>query len=92
MIKSWQHKGLEAFFMNGSKAGIRPDHAPRLRRQLARLDVASQPLDMNVPGWRFHGLAGGLEGHYAVSVSGNWRLTFRFEGPDAVLVDYQDYH
>ncbi|MGU7769753.1 type II toxin-antitoxin system RelE/ParE family toxin [Burkholderia sp. MR1-5-21] len=92
MIKSWQHKGLEAFFMNGSKAGIRPDHAPRLRRQLAGLDVASQPLDMNVPGWRFHELAGGLEGHYAVSVNGNWRLTFRFEGPDAVLVDYQDYH
>jgi len=92
MIKSWQHKGLEAFFMSGSKAGILPDHAPRLRRQLARLDVASRPLDMNVPGWRFHGLAGGLEGYYAVSVSGNWRLTFRFEGSDVVLVNYQDYH
>ncbi|KWK74479.1 Killer protein [Burkholderia ubonensis] len=88
MIKSWQHKGLEAFFLSGSKAGIRPDHAPRLGRQLARLDLASAPLDMNVPGWRFHRLEGALVGHYAVSVNGNWRLTFRFDGPDAVLVDY----
>jgi len=92
MIKSWRHKGLEAFFMNGSRAGIRPDHAPRLRRQLVRLDVASEPLDMNLPGWRFHGLAGGLDGYYSVGVSVNWRLTFRFEGADVVLVDYQDYH
>ncbi|WP_414137648.1 type II toxin-antitoxin system RelE/ParE family toxin [Burkholderia cepacia] len=50
------------------------------------------PHDMNVPGWRFHGLAGGLTGYCAVGVNGNWRLTFRFEGPDVVLVDYQDYH
>lgn len=92
MIKSWQHKGLEAFFRSGSKAGIRPDHASRLRRQFARLGAASAPLDMNVPGWRFHRLEGSLAAHYAVSVNGNWRLTFRFEGPDAVLVDYQDYH
>ncbi|MCA8238715.1 MULTISPECIES: type II toxin-antitoxin system RelE/ParE family toxin [Burkholderia] len=92
MIKSWVHKGLEAFFVTGSKAGIRPDHAPRLRRMLARLDVAGKPHDMNVPGWRFHGLVGGLDGYYAVGVNGNWRLTFRFEGPDVVLVDYQDYH
>ncbi|KWH60961.1 MULTISPECIES: type II toxin-antitoxin system RelE/ParE family toxin [Burkholderia] len=92
MIKSWVHKGLEAFFVTGSKAGIRPDHAPRLRRMLARLDVAGAPHDMNVPGWRFHGLAGALGGHYAVGVNGNWRLTFRFDGPDVVLVDYQDYH
>lgn len=47
---------------------------------------------MNVPGWRFHQLEGSLVGHYAVSVNGNWRLTFRFDGPDAVLVGYQDYH
>ncbi|KVD68046.1 Killer protein [Burkholderia ubonensis] len=89
MIKSWQHKGLKAlFFLSGSKAGIRRDHAPRPGRQLARLDLASAPLDMNVPGWRFHRLEGSLVGHCAVSVNGSWRLTFRFDGPDAVLVDY----
>jgi proteic killer suppression protein len=92
MIKSWRHKGLEEFFVSGNKAGIRPDHAPRLKRQLARLDAAQSPKDMNVPGWKFHGLEGRLMGHYAISVNGNWRITFRFEGTDVVLVDYQDYH
>lgn len=92
MIKSWQHKGLEAFFFSGSRAGIRPDHASRLQRQLTRLDAADSPQDMNVPGWHLHVLAGALAGYYAVKVNGNWRLTFRFEGTDAVLVDYRDYH
>ncbi|WP_244808899.1 MULTISPECIES: type II toxin-antitoxin system RelE/ParE family toxin [Caballeronia] len=92
MIKSWKHKGLEEFFVSGSKAGIRPDHASKLKRQLARLSVAQSPHDMNLPGWKFHRLEGPLAGHYAISVNGNWRMTFTFEGTDAVLVDYQDYH
>ena len=50
------------------------------------------PSDMNIPGWKMHPLRGALAGHYAVWVSGNWRLTFAFEGIHAVLVDYQDYH
>ena len=92
MIKSFLHKGLQAFFENGSKAGIQPHHAPKLARQLARLDVAGKPEDMNVPGWRLHSLAGNLAGHYSVTVNGNWRMTFMFDAGDAVLVDYQDYH
>ena len=92
MIKSFQHKGLEAFFETGSKAGIQPHHAPRLARQLARLDVAKAPDDMNVPGWRLHALSGSLAGHFSITVNGNWRLTFMFEDDNAVLVDYQDYH
>ena len=92
MIKSFLHKGLKAFFDTGSKAGIQPHQAARLGRQLARLDVAKAPADMNVPGWVLHPLTGSLSGHYAVTVNGNWRMTFRFEGEDAVLVDYQDYH
>jgi toxin HigB-1 len=92
MIKSFEHKGLQAFFETGSKAGIQPHHAPKLARQLARLNAAKVPEDMNLPGWRLHPLAGSLTGHYSVSVNGNWRLTFRFDGGDAVLVDYQDYH
>lgn len=92
MIKSFQHKGLKAFFDTGNKAGIQPHHAPKLARQLARLEVATSPEHMNVPGWRLHGLAGDLAGHYSVSVNGNWRMTFTFEEGDAVLVDYQDYH
>ncbi len=92
MIKSFKHKGLQQFFVTGSKAGVQPHHAARLGRQLTRLDVAKNPDDMNVPGWRFHGLVGELAGHYSVTVSGNWRMTFMFEGEDAILVDYQDYH
>nr|WP_314899144.1 type II toxin-antitoxin system RelE/ParE family toxin [uncultured Deefgea sp.] len=92
MIKTFRHKGLQVFFETGSKAGIQPHHAARLGRQLIRLDQASRPEDMNIPGWRLHGLEGELAGHYSVTVNGNWRMTFVFEGADAVLVDYQDYH
>lgn len=92
MIKSFQHKGLQAFFETGSKAGIQPHHAARLSRQLIRLDMAKGPETMNLPGWKFHGLLGNLAGHYSITVNGNWRLTFTFEDGDAVLVDYQDYH
>ncbi|MCM8612458.1 type II toxin-antitoxin system RelE/ParE family toxin [Accumulibacter sp.] len=92
MIKSFQHKGLQAFFETGSKAGIQPHHASKLGRLLARLDVAKGPEDMNLPGWRLHTLAGDLAGFQSVTVNGNWRMTFTFQDGDAVLVDYLDYH
>jgi proteic killer suppression protein len=92
MIKSFMHKGLESFFKTGSKAGIQPHHATRLRLQLTMLDKAQKLEDMNAPGWRLHTLSGELNGHYAITVNGNWRMTFRFEEGDAVLVNYQDYH
>jgi proteic killer suppression protein len=92
MIKTFLHKGLRAFFEKGSRAGIQPAHASKLSRQLRQLDDASAPGDMNFPGWRLHALHGDMAGHYSVWVSGNWRLTFRFEDGDAILVDYQDYH
>lgn len=78
--------------MTGSKSGIQADHADKLRRQLGRLDAAYSPNDMDIPGWKLHPLKGDLRGHWSVSVSGNWRLTFRFDGQDAELVDYLDYH
>jgi toxin HigB-1 len=92
MISSFRHKGIERFFLTGSKAGIQPAHAARLADQLSALNVANKAESMNFPGWRLHSLKGDLAGHWAVSVSGNWRLTFAFEGEDAILVDYQDYH
>lgn len=92
MIKSFRHKGLETFFYTGSKKGIQPSHANRLRLQLAMLDSAVGQDDMKLPGWRLHALTGDLAGHWSVTVNGNWRMTFRFEGKDAELVDYQDYH
>jgi len=92
MIKSFQHKGLEAFFRTGNKARIQAHHAGRLRTMLFALDSAVKPTDMNAPGWRLHALTGKLKGYWSVSVSGNWRLIFRFQGPDAELVDYLDDH
>jgi proteic killer suppression protein len=92
VIRSFEHKGLKGFFESVSKAGIQPHHAPRLRRQLAQLNVAKDASEMNVPGWRLHALTGPLAGQFSVTVNGNWRLTIAFEGGDAILVDCQDYH
>jgi len=98
MIKSFAHKGIKAFFETGTKAGIQAAHAPRLRLQLAALNRARTPADMAVPSWKLHPLKGNLAGHWAITVSGNWRVTFRFvpqghnENGEALLVDYQDYH
>jgi len=92
VIKTFRHKGIEKFFRNSTKSGIQPQHASRLRLQLGVLDAAGSAKDMDLPGWKLHPLKGDLKGHWSVWVSGNWRLTFTFEGEDAVLVDYQDYH
>ena len=92
MIKSFRHSGLERFFLTGSKAGIQPKHAKKLNLQLTQLDGARDPIDMNLPGWDWHPLKGSSAGRWSVSVNGNWRLTFVFEGIDAVIVDYLDYH
>ncbi len=71
---------------------VAPEHVRKLRRILAVLDRSSAPRDMDLPGFRLHPLKGRRSGHYAVSVSGNWRVTFRFEDGDVVDVDYADYH
>ena len=92
MIRGFRHKGLQRFFETGSKSGIRAAHERRLRLMVSRLDDATGPKDMDAPGWKLHALKGDLKGHWAVWVDGNWRLTFTFRGPDAILVDYQDYH
>ncbi len=92
MIKNFRHKGLETFFFKGSKAGIQPAHAKRLRLQLAFLNAAKGPEDMGLPGWKLHPLTGSLKDYWAVWVNGNWRMTFTFDNGDAILVDYQDYH
>ena len=92
MIKSFRHKGLEAFFRRGTKSGIQPHHAAKLRLQVTALDAATRPDDLAAPGWRLHPLTGNLRGFYSITVSGNWRVIFRFDGKDVDLVDYLDYH
>ncbi|MBB1607171.1 MULTISPECIES: type II toxin-antitoxin system RelE/ParE family toxin [unclassified Pseudomonas] len=92
MIRSFHHKGLRALYLHGDHRGVRADHVSRLLRILAALDAAKDPREMDLPGYRLHGLKGTLRGYWSVSVSGNWRVIFRFEDTDAELLDYLDYH
>jgi proteic killer suppression protein len=92
VIRKFRHRGLERFFAKGDYRGIPAQFANRLERMLDRLDAALKPDDMNLPGYRFHPLKGERKGSFAISVSGNWRLTFRFAGEDAVDIDLEDYH
>lgn len=92
MIRSFRHKGLERLFRRGDARGIPAQQAARIERMLDRLDAATRPSDMDVPGWRWHPLKGQRAGTWAVFLSGNWRLTYRFDGGDAADVDLEDYH
>jgi proteic killer suppression protein len=92
MIRSFKHKGLERYFTKSDHRGIPAQNAVRIERMLDRLDASAAPGDMDVPGYRFHTLKGARAGEYAVSVSGNWRITFRFGGEDAIDVNLEDYN
>ncbi|HBO0859778.1 type II toxin-antitoxin system RelE/ParE family toxin [Pseudomonas aeruginosa] len=93
MIRSFRHKGLRALHERRDASGVRADHAARLRRLLATLDVAQSPTEMDQPGNRLHYLKQGkYSGYWSVRVSGNWRLIFQFSEQGAELVDYLDYH
>ncbi len=92
MIENFKHKGLRELFLTGVKKGIDPNHSQKLLRILDRLDASIHVQDMNLPGYRLHPLKGDKAGFWAVDVSGNFRLTFRFEEGKALNVDYEDYH
>ncbi|MGI9490214.1 MAG: type II toxin-antitoxin system RelE/ParE family toxin [Geminicoccaceae bacterium] len=92
MIKTIRHRGLKRLFGRGETRGVQQEHVARLRRILDVLDEAETPADLDLPGYRLHPLKGTFEGFYAVNVSGNWRVIFRFEDGDAADVDYVDYH
>ena len=92
MIKSFRNRGLKALYEGRRPAKVAPSHVAKLARILSALDRSSGPDGMGLPGFRLHPLKGGLKGHFAVSVSGNRRVTFRFEDGHAVEIDYLDYH
>ena len=92
VIKSFRHKGLALLFQTGKKSGVQPNHAEKLRLILAAIDNATKPEDLFSANLGLHKLSANLKGLWAVKVSGNWRVIFRFEGADAVAVDYLDYH
>ena len=92
MIKSFKHKELKNLFLNNDHTPVNPEHVPRIARILDRLDVSTNPQDMNLPGYKWHELSGKEKGTWSVWVNGNRRIAFQFDGTDAVLVDYRDYH
>ena len=92
MIQNFAHQGLERFFLTGDLRGIQPKHSARLTLILTALDAADVPMDMNLPGFQLQPLKGEEKGVWSVKVSGNWRVTFRFENGNAYGVNYQDYH
>ena len=92
MILGFKHRGLAHFFLTGSKSGIHPEHVKRIRLVLGRLQASRSAADMNLPGLYLHELKGKRRGLWSVRVSGNWRITFRFERLDATDIDYEDYH
>jgi len=92
MIKSFKHKGLQKFFETGSTAGIQAAHKKKLKMRLIALDTATEIRDMDLPGFRLHPLKGKMEGLWAIHVSGNWRITFKFKDDNVFIVNYKDYH
>jgi len=92
VIASFKHRGLKRLYEHDDKRGVSAAHVDKIRRILARLDEAAEVRNMALPGFGLHPLKGKLKGFWAVSVSGNWRVVFRFENGNAYDVDLIDYH
>lgn len=92
MIRSFRSKALERFYTTGDTSKLSVPNVRRVLAILLELDEADAPEEMNTPGWRFHALRGEMKGRFAVSASGNWRVTFGWDGRHAVDVDLEDYH
>lgn len=92
MIRTFRHRGLKRLYESGNPGGVRADQVRRIRDILAHLDSATEPSDLGLPGYRLHPLKGDLKGYWSVTVSGNWRITFRLLDGAALDVDLTDYH
>jgi proteic killer suppression protein len=92
VIETFRHRGLKRLFQQGDSSKIRADEVRRIADVLAHLDLAHSPSDLDLPGYRLHPLKGNLKGMWSVTLSGNWRIVFRFDDGDAFDVDLVDYH
>ena len=92
VIRSYRSKALERFALTGNRRGLSVQKPERIARLLKALQAATRPSALDLPGLRFHALKGGDKGRYAIWASENWRLTFGWDGADAVEVDLEDYH
>lgn len=92
MIEGFKHKGLRRFYEDNDRSGVNPEYAEKIKKILSMLDAAETAEEMDVATFRFHALAGNRKGTYSVTVRANWRITFRFEGGNALDVNFEDYH
>lgn len=92
MIRSFSSKGLRLFAETGDPKKLSVENVGRVRRILVQLEAATSPEDIDLPGYRFHELSGSRKGTYAIEASGNYRITFRWDAPDVIDVDLEDYH
>jgi proteic killer suppression protein len=92
MIRRIRHRGLRRLYEDDDRGELNPEHADKIARMLARLDAASRPEELDLPGFRLHPLRGDRAGYWSITVRANWRITFRFEQGDAADVDLVDYH
>lgn len=91
MIKSWRHKGLQELYAGKKPKSVAPDMQKRVLRRLDALNVAKSPSQMDIPGFNFHALKG-HQNRFTVAVNGPWRVTFGWDGNDAIDVDLEQYH
>jgi proteic killer suppression protein len=92
MIRQFRHSGLKRLYEDDDRRGVNPEHADKIARMLARLDEATRPQELDLPGFRLHPLKGDLAGYWSITVRANWRIIFRFEQGDPTDVDLVDYH
>lgn len=92
MIKSIKHKALRNYWQTGKAKGLDARWINKLTIILDALEAANEPEAMNIPGFRFHALKGGLAGYYSVWLTGNYRVIFQFDGTEFTLIDITDYH
>jgi toxin HigB-1 len=92
MIKSFRHKGLATYFATGDRAGLPQPMVRRIAHRLAVLNAATELRQIGLPGYRLHQLKGDQQGRWSISVTGAWRLTFRWESSDVLDLDLEQYH
>ena len=92
VIRRFRHRGFKRLYEDDDRREVNPQHADKIARMLARLDVATRPEQLDLPGFRLHPLKGELAGYWSITVRANWCIIFRFEDGDAAAVDLVDYH
>ena len=92
MIRSFRNKALRRFVESGDCSRLSVQNVERLKIMIGQMDSAVAPEELNLPGFYFHPLRGKEKGRYSIRVTGNYRLTFAWDGEDAIAVDLEDYH